>query len=66
MDERGYLGTSKPVFDWNSVNWLGLFFLVLGVAWLGDNMAWWAFNWSMLGPIALIFTSIMLLLPRKR
>jgi hypothetical protein len=58
-------GTTRTM-DWTSFNWFGLFFLLLGVAWLGDNMAWWAFNWSMVGPLALIFAGVMLFISRRK
>ena len=61
-----YMGTGKATMDWSSFNWFGLFFLLLGVAWLGDNMAWWTFNWSMVGPLALIFAGIMVFIGRSR
>ncbi len=61
-----YLGSSSPSFDWGKVNWWGLFIVVLGVAWLGDNMGWWTFEWSMVGPIALVFAGIMMLFAQAK
>lgn len=52
-------------FDLSHFNWWGLFILMMGVAWLGDNMHWWTFNWSMLGPLALIFAGVMVVFGRK-
>jgi hypothetical protein len=52
-------------FDLSSFNWWGLFILLIGVAWLGDNMNWWTFEWSMVGPIALIFAGVMVVFGRK-
>lgn len=61
-----YMGTGTRTMDWTSFNWFGLFFLLLGVAWLGDNMGWWAFNWSMVGPLALIFAGAMVFISRRK
>ncbi len=61
-----YLGSAKPAFDWANINWWGLFIVVLGVAWLGDNMKWWVFNWSMVGPIALVFAGVMMLFTQQK
>lgn len=61
-----YMGGARPTLDWSSFNWFGLFFLLLGIAWLGDNMDWWAFNWSMVGPLALIFAGVMVFISRRK
>jgi hypothetical protein len=61
-----YMGTTRSAMDWASFNWFGLFFLLLGVAWLGENMDWWTFNWSMVGPLALIFSGIMVFIGRRK
>lgn len=61
-----YMGAGTRTFDWSSVNWWGLFLLLLGVAWLGDTMSWWAFQWSMVGPLALVFSGFIVLFGRKR
>ncbi len=66
MNDDRYLGNSSPQFDWGNVNWLGLFFLILGIAWLGQSQHWWTLDLNLIGPVALVFTSSMLLLPRKR
>jgi hypothetical protein len=66
MDDPRYLGSSGASFDWASVNWWGLFIVVLGVAWLGDNMKWWHFEWSMVGPIALVFAGVMMTFQSQR
>lgn len=58
-------GTARG-FDWSTVNWWGLFLLMLGVAWLGDTMNWWTFEWSMVGPLALVFSGFIILFGRKR
>ena len=58
----GRSGSGQRTFDLSNFNWFGLFFLLLGVAWLGDNMDWWTFQWSMVGPLALVFAGIMVLL----
>ena len=60
------MGTERRTFDWSSCNWFGLFFLMLGVVWLGDAMKWWTFNWSLLGPIALVFCGALLLVSRRK
>lgn len=61
-----YMGTTRAAMDWSSFNWFGLFFLLLGVAWLGENMQWWTFNWSMVGPLALIFSGVMVFVGRRK
>lgn len=66
MNDTYLGGTTKGAMDWTSFNWFGLFFLLLGVAWLGDNMAWWTFNWSIVGPLALIFSGIMVFIGRRK
>ena len=33
-----YLGGNTRTFDWSTVNWWGLFLLLLGMAWLGDTI----------------------------
>lgn len=58
-------GGGKRQFDLSNFNWWGLFILLIGVAWLGDTMGWWTFEWSMMGPIALIFAGIMVVFGRK-
>ena len=56
-----YMGTGTPrTLDWASFNWFGLFFLLLGIVWLGNTMRWWTFDWSLLGPIALVFCGLLL------
>jgi hypothetical protein len=61
-----YLGGATKTFDWSTVNWWGLFLLMLGVAWLGDTMHWWTFNWQMVGPLALVFAGFIVLFGRTR
>jgi hypothetical protein len=61
-----YMGGTKTGFDWAAFNWWGLFLLMLGVAWLGDTMHWWTFNWTMVGPLALIFAGFMVLVGRSK
>ena len=61
-----YLGGTKATMDWSSFNWWGLFLLMMGVAWLGEEVGWWTFNWSMVGPLALVFAGIMLFIGRGR
>lgn len=61
-----YLGGAKTTMDWSSYNWWGLFLLLMGVAWLGETMSWWTFNWSMVGPLALVFAGFMLFIGRGR
>lgn len=53
-------------FDWSSFNWWGLFILIIGVLWLGDEMGWFNFDWSMMAPIALVFAGIMAFIPKRR
>lgn len=52
--------------DWAAFNWWGLFFLIIGVLWLSEEMGWFAFDWSMMGPLALVFAGIMAFLPKRR
>jgi hypothetical protein len=59
-------GASDRSFDLSNINWWGFFLLLIGIAWLGDTMNWWTFNWSMTGPLALVFAGIMLVFGRKR
>lgn len=61
-----YLGGTKTGMDWSSFNWWGLFLLMMGVAWLGEEVGWWTFNWSMVGPLALVFAGLMLFIGRGR
>jgi hypothetical protein len=61
-----YLGGTKATMDWSSFNWWGLFLLMMGVAWLGEEVGWWTFNWSMVGPLALVFAGLMLFIGRGR
>lgn len=61
-----YMGGGTKTFDWSTVNWWGLFLLLLGIAWLGDTMKWWTFNWTMVGPLALVFAGFIVLFGRKR
>ncbi len=61
-----YMGGGNRTFDWSTVNWWGLFLLLLGMAWLGDTMNWWSFEWSMVGPLALVFAGFIILFGRKR
>lgn len=61
-----YLGGSKNSVDWTQFNWWGLFLLLIGVAWLGDTMRWWTFQWEMLGPLALVFSGLLLFVSRRR
>ena len=58
--------TSERSFDLANINWWGLFLLLIGVAWLGDTMGWWVFNWSMMGPLTLVFAGVMILFTRRR
>ncbi len=57
---------TRSGFDWAGFNWWGLFFLIIGVVWLGDEMDWFAFDWSMMAPLSLVFAGIMAFLPRRR
>ncbi len=69
MGGIGTLGTgnaTSPRYDWGSFNWWGLFLLMIGVAWLGDEMGWFAFDWSMMGPLALVFAGAMAIFTRRR
>lgn len=59
-------GSQRPGFDWASFNWWGLFFLIIGVLWLAEEMDWFRFDWSMMGPLALVFAGIMAFMPRRR
>ena len=59
-----YMGGTKATMDWSSFNWWGLFLLMMGVAWLGEEVGWWTFNWSMVGPLALVFAGVMLFIGR--
>jgi membrane-bound ClpP family serine protease len=59
-----YMGSTKTGMDWSSFNWWGLFLLMMGVAWLGEEVGWWTFNWSMVGPLALVFAGLMLFIGR--
>lgn len=61
-----YMGSTKAGMDWSSFNWWGLFLLMMGVAWLGEEVGWWTFNWSMVGPLALVFAGLMLFIGRGR
>lgn len=58
-------GTTEREFDLANINWWGLFLLLIGVAWLGDTMGWWTFNWSMMGPLTLVFAGVMILFTRR-
>jgi len=58
--------SQRTTMDWMAFNWWGLFFLIIGVLWMADEMAWFTFNWSMMGPIALVFAGIMAFLPKRR
>ncbi|MEK6975188.1 MAG: DUF5668 domain-containing protein [Candidatus Thermoplasmatota archaeon] len=58
--------TQRTGFDWSSFNWWGLFILIIGVLWLGDELEWFNFDWSMMAPIALVFAGIMAFLPKRR
>lgn len=57
---------TRGSFDWAGFNWWGLFFLIIGVIWLGDEMDWFSFDWSMMAPLSLVFAGIMAFLPRRR
>ena len=61
-----YMGGTKAAMDWSSFNWWGLFLLLMGVAWLGEEVGWWTFNWSMVGPLALIFSGVMVFISRRK
>lgn len=56
----------RTTMDWTAFNWWGLFFLIIGVLWMADELQWFTFNWSMMGPIALVFAGIMAFLPKRR
>lgn len=58
-------GTQRS-FDWAGFNWWGLFILIIGVVWLGDEMGWFNFDWSMMAPLSLVFAGIMAFVPRRR
>lgn len=66
MNDTYLGGGTKTAMDWSSFNWWGLFLLLMGVAWLGEEVGWWTFNWSMVGPLALVFAGFMLFLGRGR
>lgn len=44
----------------------GLFLLFLGVGWLGGEMGWWDFRWSLAGPVAIIIVGLGMLLAWSR
>lgn len=58
--------TQRSGFDWAGFNWWGLFFLIIGILWLADEMDWFTFDWSMMGPLALVFAGIMAFMPKRR
>jgi cell wall-active antibiotic response 4TMS protein YvqF len=60
----GATGTATP-FEWSNFNPWGLFVVVLGVGWLGNQMGWFAFDWSAVGPLALIFAGLMMVFQRR-
>lgn len=57
---------TRASYDWTSFNWWGLFILVIGVLWLGDEMGWFNFKWEMMAPLSLVFAGIMAFMPRRR
>lgn len=57
---------ARAGFDWASFNWWGLFILIIGVLWLGDEMSWFNFKWEMMAPLSLVFAGIMAFMPKRR
>ena len=57
---------TRSSFDWGNFNWWGLFILTVGILWMGDEMGWFAFDWSMMAPLSLVFAGIMAFMPRRR
>lgn len=57
---------NRTGFDWTGFNWWGLFILIIGVLWLGDEMGWFTFKWEMMAPLSLVFAGIMAFMPKRR
>ena len=66
MNDSYLGGGGTKTMDWASFNWWGLFLLLVGIAWLGDSMGWWRFDWSMVGPLTLVFAGIMIFVGRRK
>jgi hypothetical protein len=58
--------TQTKGYDWAGFNWWGLFILIIGVLWLADEMDWFAVEWKLMAPFALVFAGIMAFVPRRR
>lgn len=59
-------GAQRTGFDWSNFNWWGLFILTIGVLWMGDEMQWFNFDWSLMAPLSLVFAGIMAFMPKRR